>query len=434
MKEGQSVFLKKPSNVAYGANGTFRYKYNVKGRVSFNNAVFGDPLPGVFKYGFVQATDGSENDTHRDYNPKGPNGFSYAGEEGKGLFLKKLSNVAYGANGTFRYKYKVIGYISFDNATFGDPLPGVFKYGFVQKVGKKSDNQPNPEPTPPNPNSRDNERLKSALKRFDTQAIKRLIRKQRSRAAKKKFVNQMLTWNAFQTDGVSIPNGFRSATPWYAIRFRKPETTFAIVKSIVDAGYDINRVDEFNMPLIASVIYAGEMKLTDYVLRKNPKLNVIARGACIEGFTPLLIAISHQQTDLAVKLIRKGAKTNISFSPFEFADSASDTLIALLKKKHLKMDFNYYEKIIKEAEKLKKMDLDWGTADHELIMREAHLTNMQQFLEKNYKEAYRKHKRKRTRFRAIRRPKFRDPRNKPLPGEPMHPLLKIRAVLAKEKR
>ncbi len=51
-EEGESVALSGPSDVAYGANGKFEYLSNQTGTIHFNNATFGDPLPGVTKAGY----------------------------------------------------------------------------------------------------------------------------------------------------------------------------------------------------------------------------------------------------------------------------------------------------------------------------------------------------------------------------------------------
>lgn len=40
-----------PTDVAYGANGLYVYR-RIQGRVTFDNATFGDPNPGVFKVGY----------------------------------------------------------------------------------------------------------------------------------------------------------------------------------------------------------------------------------------------------------------------------------------------------------------------------------------------------------------------------------------------
>lgn len=43
-------------------------------------------------------------------------------------------DVAYGANGKFYYIDNVSGPIRFDNQTFGDPIPGTYKYGYYRPV------------------------------------------------------------------------------------------------------------------------------------------------------------------------------------------------------------------------------------------------------------------------------------------------------------
>lgn len=53
--ENQSFSLTGPCNVAYGANGKFYYQSNVTGTITFNNATFGDPIPGVVKSGYYKA-------------------------------------------------------------------------------------------------------------------------------------------------------------------------------------------------------------------------------------------------------------------------------------------------------------------------------------------------------------------------------------------
>ncbi|MCB1305402.1 MAG: hypothetical protein KDK37_14040, partial [Leptospiraceae bacterium] len=65
--------------------------------------------------------------------PAGPEGYVYLGKEGESVVLKERASVAYGANGTFAYKHNVDpGQIELSNATFGDPLPGVPKFGFYR--------------------------------------------------------------------------------------------------------------------------------------------------------------------------------------------------------------------------------------------------------------------------------------------------------------
>jgi hypothetical protein len=64
--------------------------------------------------------------------PAGPSGYSYVVGEGASYTFTGLVDVAYGANGIFNYLYGVTGTIVFNNATFGDPVPGVAKSGFFK--------------------------------------------------------------------------------------------------------------------------------------------------------------------------------------------------------------------------------------------------------------------------------------------------------------
>lgn len=52
--EGNSYTFDYPVDVAYGANGKFRYINNVSGKITFDNGRFGDPLPGVVKSGYFK--------------------------------------------------------------------------------------------------------------------------------------------------------------------------------------------------------------------------------------------------------------------------------------------------------------------------------------------------------------------------------------------
>lgn len=56
-REGQSYTLPGTCHVAYGANGSFAYRYNVTGTITFNNAAFGDPAPGWVKSGYYKLVD-----------------------------------------------------------------------------------------------------------------------------------------------------------------------------------------------------------------------------------------------------------------------------------------------------------------------------------------------------------------------------------------
>lgn len=111
-QEGGNLNFDIPIVAAYGADGRYAYKFGVFGRVNFNNATFGDSYPGKVKAGY--------------YKP-----FVIAGAEGESVYIRGTADVAYGANGKFVVKNNVSGNIKFDNATFGDPTPGVKKIGYV---------------------------------------------------------------------------------------------------------------------------------------------------------------------------------------------------------------------------------------------------------------------------------------------------------------
>ena len=109
-------------DVAFGANGLFSYKYGQTGTTTFNNATFGDPIPGVTKKGYYKVSDA-------------PAGYAFCANENGMYTLSGICDVAYGANGQFKYKYGQTGTITFNNATFGDPIPGVAKKGYYKPVG-----------------------------------------------------------------------------------------------------------------------------------------------------------------------------------------------------------------------------------------------------------------------------------------------------------
>ncbi|MBK8098740.1 MAG: DUF1553 domain-containing protein [Planctomycetes bacterium] len=62
----------------------------------------------------------------------GPLGYTKCADEGGTFVLDGACDVAYGANGQFRHLLAQTGTIKFDNATFGDPVPGVRKAGYVK--------------------------------------------------------------------------------------------------------------------------------------------------------------------------------------------------------------------------------------------------------------------------------------------------------------
>ncbi len=119
-EETQSFNLTGTCDVAFGANGTFNYLYNKTGTITFNVATFGDPIPGVAKKGYYKTSS------------VGPAGYTYCAEETQSYTFTGTCDVAFGANGTFNYLYGKTGSITFNVATFGDPIPGVAKKGYYK--------------------------------------------------------------------------------------------------------------------------------------------------------------------------------------------------------------------------------------------------------------------------------------------------------------
>ncbi|WP_053084629.1 heparin lyase I family protein [Catenovulum maritimum] len=118
-------------NIAYGANGQYKYKYNIynnsvcgKTTVSCENSTFGgDPNQGIKKECHYQ-----------EVIPNGgPSGYLYAGDESTTLLLNKTVDIAYGANKKFKYLNNQSGQVACNNATFGgDPISGVRKSCYIK--------------------------------------------------------------------------------------------------------------------------------------------------------------------------------------------------------------------------------------------------------------------------------------------------------------
>ena len=120
--EGQSFALSAPCDVAYGANGQFVFKAAQCGTVSFNNATFGDPIGGVAKAGYYRFAFGLQDIST----------YTKCANEWESFTLPRMCDVAYGANGKFVFKPAQSGTVSFNNATFGDPIGGVAKAGYYR--------------------------------------------------------------------------------------------------------------------------------------------------------------------------------------------------------------------------------------------------------------------------------------------------------------
>jgi hypothetical protein len=53
--QGTTMTFADPVDLAYGVNGSFYYKYNFTGTITFNDANFGDPVPYIVKSGYFRA-------------------------------------------------------------------------------------------------------------------------------------------------------------------------------------------------------------------------------------------------------------------------------------------------------------------------------------------------------------------------------------------
>jgi Family of unknown function (DUF6288) len=125
--EGVSNFFSEENDVAYGGGDNFKIIYKQKGNITFNNAFFGDPAPGVMKSGYYR------NSYSTTVN-KLPAGYTKIGDEGVSNFFLEETDVAYGGGDNFKIIYKQKGAITFSNALFGDPAPGVSKSGYYKNL------------------------------------------------------------------------------------------------------------------------------------------------------------------------------------------------------------------------------------------------------------------------------------------------------------
>ena len=109
-------------DVAYGANGFFKYLHSQTGPITFNSATFGDPIGVTGKAGYFKNAD-----------PSGPAGYTWCAFETGSFTLSGACDVAFGANGAYHYIYNQTGTVKFDVNKFGDPILGVTKYGFFKQ-------------------------------------------------------------------------------------------------------------------------------------------------------------------------------------------------------------------------------------------------------------------------------------------------------------
>jgi xanthomonalisin len=112
--ENGSYTFTQPVEVAYGANGSYYYNWGVSGTVTFSNTAWGgDPISNVVKAGY--------------YMP-----YTWCAGEGSTVTFSSPVDIAYGANGHYIFQHAFTGTITFNNATFTDPLSGTPKAGYYR--------------------------------------------------------------------------------------------------------------------------------------------------------------------------------------------------------------------------------------------------------------------------------------------------------------
>ena len=107
--EGQQVTLSTVSDVAFGANGHFLYKYGVTSGIAVHQPCVRFRPPPRCQEGMLRQA----------CTVLGPNGFTYVALEGQEVTVSTVSDVAFGGSGHFLYKYGVTGSLACSNATFG---------------------------------------------------------------------------------------------------------------------------------------------------------------------------------------------------------------------------------------------------------------------------------------------------------------------------
>jgi hypothetical protein len=61
-----------------------------------------------------------------------PPGYLYVADENESVYFEEPVDVAYGKNGSYAFESEVQGWVTFENARFGDPAVGTFKAGYYR--------------------------------------------------------------------------------------------------------------------------------------------------------------------------------------------------------------------------------------------------------------------------------------------------------------
>ncbi len=92
-----------------------------------------NPTPKEFRFSFLRNNTRNTNNDLVVKPDECPPGYAPLWDEGGSFnFGAEVVDVAYGKPGGYAFKNKVSGTVAFNNGTFGDPLPGVFKKGYLK--------------------------------------------------------------------------------------------------------------------------------------------------------------------------------------------------------------------------------------------------------------------------------------------------------------
>lgn len=145
--ENQRCKFSGVANVVYGAINTWTTPRSLKNGVACNNGTFGDPLPGVVKACYYKATP-APTPTPTVNVP--PAGYNLCASENQPCNFNGATNVVYGAQTRWTAPQTFSSGVVCNNATFGDPLPGVVKACYFKAVSA-----PAPDPAPLHPPGHD---------------------------------------------------------------------------------------------------------------------------------------------------------------------------------------------------------------------------------------------------------------------------------------
>lgn len=104
------------------------------------------PSPMNTQSGAVTLADGTSyvSNNKQDSGGGGPSGYTFCANENQRCNFSGTKDVAYGANGSFNYKYNISDGIDCNNSTFGDPISGVGKACYTKDSSQTGCN-PNPD-------------------------------------------------------------------------------------------------------------------------------------------------------------------------------------------------------------------------------------------------------------------------------------------------